>query len=75
MSPLQKCNNFTYLQQIFFIYVLNCCWINEIYVKKKNNRKIYYVTAHYDVIYYILIYHRRKFLFKEIVDSYKVINE
>ena len=37
---------------------------------------IYYVTAHYDVIYYILVYHdRRKFHFKEIVDSYKVINE
>ena len=31
---ITKCNNFTYIQQIFFIYVLNCCWINEIYVKK-----------------------------------------
>ena len=30
---------------------------------------MYYVTAHYDVIYYI--YHRRKCHFEEIVDSYK----
>ena len=36
---------------------------------------MYYVTAHYDIIYYILVYHRRKCHFKEIVDSYKVINE
>ena len=42
---------------------------------KKNNGKIYYVTAHYDVIYYILVYHRRKCNIKEIEDSYKVINE
>ena len=45
------------------------------FMLRKNNVKIYYVTAHYDVIYYILVYHRRKFHFKEIVDSYKVINE
>ena len=44
---------------------------------RKNNRRICCVTAHYmyDVIYYILVYHKRKCHFKEIVDSYKVINE
>ena len=31
---ITKCNNFTNLQQIIFIYVLNCSLINEIYVKK-----------------------------------------
>ena len=30
---ITKCNNFTYLQQLIFIYVLNCSLINEIYVK------------------------------------------
>ena len=45
------------------------------FMLRKNNGKIYYVTAHYDVIYYILVYHRKKCHFKEIVDSYKVINE
>ena len=44
-------------------------------LRKKNNGKIYYVTAHYDDINYILVYHRRKCHFKEIVDSYKVISE
>ena len=34
---------------------------------------MYYVTAHYDVIYYI--YHRRKRHFVEIVDIYNNINE
>ena len=29
-----KYNNFTYLQQIIVIHVLNCSLINEIYVKK-----------------------------------------
>ena len=42
---------------------------------RKNNGKIYYVAAHYNIIYYILVYRRRKCHFKEIVDSYKVINE
>ena len=35
----------------------------------KNNGKIYYVAAQYDVIYYI--YHRRKYHFEDIVDSNK----
>ena len=30
---------------------------------------MYYIAAHYDVIYYI--YHRRKRRFEEIVDSFK----
>ena len=34
---------------------------------------MYYVTAHYDVIYYIS--HRRKDHFEDNVDSYKVIND
>ena len=34
---------------------------------------MFYVTAHYDVIYYI--YHRKKRHFEETVDSYKVIND
>ena len=38
-----------------------------------NNGKMYYVTAHHNVIYYI--YHRRKDHFEEIVDSYKNIND
>ena len=34
-DTITKCNiNFTYHQQIVFIYVLNCSWIIEIYVKK-----------------------------------------
>ena len=33
-DTITKCNNFTYLQQIIFIYVLYCSWINEIYAKK-----------------------------------------
>ena len=44
-------------------------------LRKKNNGKVYYVTAHYDVIYYIHIYHRSKRHFEEIVDSDKVIND
>ena len=31
---ITKCNNFTYLQQIIFIHILDCSLINEIYVKK-----------------------------------------
>ena len=38
-----------------------------------NNGKMFYVTAYYDVIYYI--YKRRKRHFEVIVDSYKVIND
>ena len=34
---------------------------------------MFYVTAHYDVIYYI--YQRRKRHFEVIVDSYKAIND
>ena len=34
---------------------------------------MFYVTAHYDVIYYI--YQRRKRHFEVIVDSYKVLND
>ena len=34
---------------------------------------MYYVTAYYDISYYI--YHRRKGHFEENVDSYKAINE
>ena len=33
-DTITKCNNFTYLQNIIFIYVLNCSWIIKIYVKK-----------------------------------------
>ena len=32
-DTIKNCNNFTYLQQIIFINVLNCCWLIEIYVK------------------------------------------
>ena len=38
-----------------------------------NNGKLFYVTAHYDVINYI--YQRRKLHFEVIVNSYKVIND
>ena len=31
---ITKYNNFTYLQQIIFIHVLNCSLINGMYVKK-----------------------------------------
>ena len=31
---ITKCDNFTYLQQIILIHVLNCSLIYEIYVKK-----------------------------------------
>ena len=33
-DSIVKWDNFTYRQQIIFIYVLNFSWINEIYVKK-----------------------------------------
>ena len=74
---ITKCNNYTYLQQIIFIYALKCSRVNEILNEIKNNGKMYYVTAPYDVIYNIhtCIYHRRKRHFEEIVDSYKVIND
>ena len=42
-------------------------------LRKKNNGKIYCVTAHYEVIYYI--YHKRKRHIAEIIDSCKVIND
>ena len=40
---------------------------------RNNNGKMYYVSAHYDVIYYI--HHRRKRHFEDIGDNYKVIND
>ena len=33
-DTITKCNNFTCLQQIIFIYVLYCSWMNIIYAKK-----------------------------------------
>ena len=42
-------------------------------LRKKNNGKIYFVTAHYIVIYYILVYHRRKCHFKEIVEGHQLM--
>ena len=39
----------------------------------KNIGKMYYATAHYDVIYYT--YHRRKGHFEENVYSYRVMND
>ena len=43
------------------------------FMLRKNNGKMYYVTTHYDVIYYI--YHRRQRHFEDNVDSYKFIND
>ena len=40
---------------------------------RKNYGKMFYITAHNDVIDYI--YYGRKCDFEEIVDNYKIIND